>query len=251
MPPQPAAPLRELAERGRLPDHQAMDQPTLTWIAEHRPAETARPALGTEAVSDRPVLLVPEEGWFTTRQAANGIHGVRHNARVCLLVGLLAQHHHLEQAQTTALCLAAAVHDCRRDNDRADLGHGQRATAWLARRHPTVTTAFSLDLTSEQVTAACTAISLHDVAYPGFSSAQQHAYQRATVLTDLLKAADCLDRYRLPLPRWWPDVSRLRIPVPAWLHRVAFDLMLRSEQAHLDGASHHDALTHASQTILT
>ncbi|GAA2914952.1 hypothetical protein GCM10010517_81230 [Streptosporangium fragile] len=159
MPPQPQpTTLRELAERGCLPDHQAMDQPTLTWITEHRPAEATRLASGAEAVPDRPVLLVPEEGWFTTRQAANGIHGVRHNARVCLLAGLLAQHHHLEPEQTTALCLAAAVHDCRRDNDRADLEHGQRAAAWLARHHPAVTTAFGLDLTSEQVTAACTAI---------------------------------------------------------------------------------------------
>ncbi|MER6171831.1 hypothetical protein, partial [Streptosporangium sp. NPDC001681] len=62
---------------------------------------------------------------------------------------------------------------------------------------------------------------------------------------DLLKAADCLDRYRLPLTHWWPDPSYLRITVPSWLHAVAFDLVVRSEQARFDGATHHDALTHA------
>ncbi|MGV9601305.1 hypothetical protein ACWDR1_32060 [Streptosporangium sandarakinum] len=194
---------------------------------------------------------MPKTAWFADARCADSIHGISHNARVCLLASLLAQQHHLEPDQTAALCLAAAVHDCRRRDDRADPGHGQRAAVWLSRRHQAVATAFDLHLTPELIAAACTAISLHNLAYPAFSPAQQQAYQRAAALADLLKAADCLDRYRLPLPRWWPDVSRLRVAVPTWLHQVAFDLMLRSEQARLDGASHHDALTHARQTALT
>lgn len=245
MPPQPDIPLRELACLGRLSPHQAMDQPTLTWIAEHRPAEAAR----TVAVEDQPMLLVPEVTWFTSGLAATGIHGIRHNARVCLLAGLLAQQHHLGPGQTAALCLAAAVHDCRRRNDRADPGHGRRAAAWLSRHHPAVTAVFGLALPEESVAAARTAISLHDVPYPAFSCAQHAAYRHAARLADLLKAADCLDRYRLPLPRWWPDTSHLRVTVPAWLHGVAVDLMLHSEQASLDGASNRDALTHACQLI--
>ncbi|MGW2199115.1 hypothetical protein ACWCSH_43130, partial [Streptosporangium sp. NPDC001682] len=71
------------------------------------------------------------------------------------------------------------------------------------------------------------------------------AGQTARLPVDLLKAADCLDRYRLPLTHWWPDPSYLRITVPSWLHAVAFDLVVRSEQARFDGATHHDALTHA------
>ncbi len=243
-PPQPG-PLRELARTRRLPPHQVMDQPTLTWIAEHRPAAAAR----TIVVADQPVMLVPDDAWFATGQAADSLHGVRHNARVCLLADLLAQHHHLDPDQTVTLRLAAAVHDCRRRDDRADPGHGQRAAVWLSRHHQAVTAAFGLDLALESVAAASTAISLHDVPYPAFSRAQRHAYQHAARLTDLLKAADCLDRYRLPLPRWWPDTSLLRVQVPAWLHGVAFDLMLHSEQARLDGASHHDALTHARRIV--
>ncbi|MGR6924204.1 hypothetical protein ACU635_58925 [[Actinomadura] parvosata] len=243
--PQPAVPLRELALQRCLPPHQAMDQPTLTWIAENRPAETTR----TMAVPDLPIPLLPDVAWFAREQAADGIHGVRHNARVCVLAGLLAQLHHLEPEQSAALCLAAAVHDCRRHNDRADLGHGRRAAAWLSRHHPDVTATFGLTLPVEVMAAASTAISLHDVPYPDFSSTQASAYRRAESQTDLLKAADCLDRYRLPLPRWWPDTSRLRVTVPAWLHGVAVDLMLHSEQARLDGASHRDALTHACQII--
>lgn len=95
--------------------------------------------------------------------------------------------------------------------------------------------------------AASTAISLHDIPYSAFSGVQRHAYRHAARLTDLLKAADCLDRYRLPLTRWWPHTSMLH--VPDWIHGVAFDLMLHSEQARLDGASHCDALTHARRIV--
>lgn len=242
---QPAVPLRELARLKRLPPHQAMDQPTLTWIAENRPTEAVR----TVAVADQPMLLMPEATWFTSGLAATGIHGIRHNARVCLLAGLLAQHHRLNPDQTAALCLAAAVHDCRRRNDRDDPGHGRRAAAWLSRRHPAVTATFGLDLPEESVAAARTVISLHDVSYPAFSRAQNAAYRQAARLTDLLKAADCLDRYRLPLPRWWPDTAYLRVTVPGWLHGVAADLMLHSEQASLDGATPHGALIRAIQII--
>lgn len=243
-PPQ-AAPLRELARTRCLPPHQVMDQPTLTWIAEHRPTAAAR----TIVVTDQPVMLVPDDTWFAAGQAADSIHGVRHNARVCLLADLLAQHHHLDPDQAVVLRLAAAVHDCRRHNDRTDPGHGRRAAVWLSRHHQAVAAAFGLDLPSGSVAAASTAVSLHDVPYPAFSRAQRDAYRHAARLTDLLKAADCLDRYRLPLPRWWPDTSRLRVQVPDWLHGVAFDLMLHSEQARLDGASHHDALIHARRIV--
>ncbi|WP_049557461.1 hypothetical protein [Nonomuraea sp. SBT364] len=243
--PQPAASLRESALQRRLPPHQAMDQPTLTWIAANRPAATAR----TEAVLDPPIFLTPELGWFTREQAADGIHGVLHNARVCLLADLLARHHGLDAEQSAALRVAAAVHDCRRHDDRTDPEHGQRAAYWLARHHRTVTASFGLHLPAEAVPTACIAISLHNVDYADFSAAQCEAYARAPRLTDLLKAADCLDRYRLPLDRWWPDPARLRVDVPAWVYGVAFDLVIASEQARLDGASHHDALTHARRIV--
>jgi hypothetical protein len=39
--------------------------------------------------------------------------------------------------------------------------------------------------------------------------------------------------------------------VPDWLPPAAFALVVRSEQAGLDGATHHDALTGARQILLT
>ncbi len=96
---------------------------------------------------------------------------------------------------------------------------------------------------------AADAIGLHDIPYASFTADQKRGYQQAPHLTDLLKAADCLDRYRLPLARWWPDPSHLRITVPVWLHPVAFDLVVLSEQARLDGATNRGALIHARQIL--
>lgn len=247
MPSRPSQPpsLRELARTRRLPPHQVMDQPTLTWIAEHRPVAAASGAITT----GEPVMLAPDGTWFRTRLTADSIHGVRHCARVCLLADLLAAHHDLDPDQTVALRLAATVHDCRRRDDRADRGHGQRAAIWLSRHHQAIAASLDVRLAPKQVRAASRAIGLHDIPYSAFSDVQRHAYRDAARLTDLLKAADCLDRYRLPLTRWWPNTSLLRVHVPDWLHGVAFDLMVHSEQARLDGASDRDALIHARRIV--
>ncbi len=61
-------------------------------------------------------------------------------------------------------------------------------------------------------------------------------------MAELLAAADALDRYRLPAIRWWPDPGRVQTPLPAPLHALAFQLVLGSEHARLDGATHHNAM---------
>ncbi|MEU4296662.1 hypothetical protein [Kitasatospora aureofaciens] len=240
-----AASLRELAENRMLPDHQVMDQPTLDWIAGMRPEVSAAPP----TLPHPPLMLVPNVTWFAEPRCADSIHGVRHNARVSLLASILAQEYGLDRDHRAALCAAAAVHDCRRRNDRDDPGHGWRAAAWFTRNQDAVTGLIGRELPLNVLVQAATAVSLHDVPYERFTVQQNRVYQRAPHLIDLLKAADCLDRYRLPLTRWWPDPSHLRLVPPAWLHAVAHALVVRSEQARFDGASNHGALIHARQII--
>lgn len=240
-----SASLRELAENRSLPAHQVMDQDTLTWITRNRPEASAAPP----TLPHPPLMLVPDATWFAQPQLVDSIHGVRHNARVSLLAGLLAQEYGLDRDHTAALCAAAAVHDCRRQDDRDDPGHGRRAGTWFSRNQQAVATRLGRELPPDLVAQAASAIGLHDVPYADFTPQQKFAYLRAPHLIDLLKAADCLDRYRLPLTRWWPDSSHLHIVVPTWLHPVAFDLVIRSEQARLDGATNHGALIHASQLL--
>ncbi|MFC9328611.1 hypothetical protein [Kitasatospora sp. NPDC057015] len=223
-----------------------MDQDTLARIAGNRPTAAAAPTL------PHPLpMLVPDAAWFARLEAPDSIHGIRHGARVSLLVHLLAREHRLDDRRTTALAVGAAVHDCQRRNDRADNGHGKRAADWLTRHHSTVTEHLESDLPTDLLEPVATAVALHDVAHSAFTPAQTDAYQRARPLVDLLKAADCLDRYRLPLTRWWPDASQLRVDVPPWLYPLAFDLAVHSEQARLDGATQLEALDHARQRLIT
>ncbi|MFF5242825.1 hypothetical protein ACFY3V_01015 [Streptosporangium sp. NPDC000095] len=221
-----------------------MDQDTLNWIIRNRPTVGAAPAL-----PHQPLLLMPEAVWFANPLLTDSIHGIRHGARVCVLASLLAHEHGLNRDDTAALCTAAAVHDCRRRDDRDDPEHGKRAADWFTRNSSTVTTVFGLPVPAHTAARAGTAIGLHNIPYSAFTPVEVRAYQQARLLVDLLKVADCLDRYRLPLQRWWPDPSHLRIVIPSWLPPIACDLMARSEQARLDGATHHEALTHALHTL--
>ncbi|MFJ3793616.1 hypothetical protein [Kitasatospora sp. NPDC090091] len=241
--PHPGGPsLRELAEANRLPDHQVMDAATLSWIACSRPSGPGVRA----TMPHRPLLLVPDESWFARTETAGSIHGVRHGARVAVLVQLLAHTRGLDPARTRALAVAAACHDCRRHTDRDDPGHGQRAAGWLAGNAETVAAVLGAEPTAEAIIA----VALHDTAHEAFTDDHADAYRRHREAVDLLKAADALDRYRLPLARWWPDLGRLRLPVPAWLPAAAHDLVVHSEQAHLAGATHTQALEHALHATL-
>jgi hypothetical protein len=236
--PQDRACLRELAQERRLPAHQPMDQVTLEWIASSRPVNfDAAPSL------PRPgVMLVPDRSWFAAPRLADSNHGIRHNARVSLLASLLAEEQGLDSDDIAAVCVAGAVHDCRRLDDREDPRHGQRAASWFRHHSATVTGMLRQEVPTASLHRAAEAIAMHDVPYDRFTARQEHAYREAPHLVDVLKAADCLDRYRLPLQRWWPDMTRLRIPVPDWLPPAAFALVVHSEQASLDGATHRQAL---------
>ncbi|SFF94831.1 hypothetical protein SAMN05216251_14316 [Actinacidiphila alni] len=237
------ATLRDLALARRLPDHQMMDRETLGWIEMNAPRT---PTLPASCHPQQLPLLIPDTDWFTAPALADGAHGVRHNARVSLLAAVLAAEHRLGPEDTDALRVAGAVHDCRRADDRHDPGHGRRAADWLLQATAAVTEGLGVALPETAVRRAAVAIALHDVPYGDFTPAQARAYRHAAVVVDLLKAADCLDRYRLPLRRWWPDTSHLRATVRPWCHGLAAQLVIRSETARLDGATHAAALHHAT-----
>ncbi|MFI9325061.1 hypothetical protein ACIGXI_35515 [Kitasatospora aureofaciens] len=236
-------PLHELAAAGHLPDHQMMDRPTLAWIAGQRPGGPgARPRLPHPAT-----VLVPDRSWFARTETATSIHGVLHGARVAVLVQLLAVGHRLAPGRALALATAAACHDCRRLNDRSDPGHGRRAADWLTQHPANLHTAFGHAPSPEAITA----IALHDIPHHAFTPEQQAAYRRHRLAVDLLKAADALDRYRLPATCWWPALHQVRLQVPAWAPVLAHDLVVLTEQARLDGATDTHAVHLALRALAT
>ena len=51
-----------------------------------------------------------------------------------------------------------------------------------------------------------------------------------------LRAADALDRFRLPKVKWWIDDSYLEIKPTAEMKEFSFNLVVSSEQYRLNGA---------------
>lgn len=191
-----------MAELKRLPRHQYMDSATVDWIEEHRPLFEARgePRLTALRPLSRRVLshAVIPAAWFADPRLADSIHGVRHGARVAALAALLAESGRFDDVTTCTAVVAAAIHDCRRAHDQDDRGHGERAGRWFIRDSATVVARFGLPARMVRVRRAAIAARLHEIPYAEFTAHDEREYLRAQTVTDVLKSADALDRYRLP-----------------------------------------------------
>ncbi|WP_225846375.1 HD domain-containing protein [Streptomyces sp. HPF1205] len=232
----PTESLVELAARKQLPRHQYTDHATVRWIEANRPDFPRHSTAGLSRASQRLLQrsATPTD-WWAEAQVTDSLHGVRHAMRTAALSALLAEDAGLRDEETADLVLAAALHDCRRLHDRDDRGHGNRAALWLTRNADAVWGHFGLTATPLRIDRAATAVRLHDVPYPDFSPDDEADYARTGWVCDLLKAADALDRYRQPKLGWWPDAHQVRSDAFDRFRATAFDLVVRSETAHLAG----------------
>lgn len=232
----PADSLVELAARKQLPYHQFTDHATVRWIEANRPDVPDTPAPELPGTSQR---LLYRSGipvaWMAEPKLADSLHGIRHAMRTAALAALLAEATGLSEDDTATLVLAATVHDCRRLHDKEDRGHGARAAVWLTDNADAVWAHFHLAATPQRIDAASTAVRLHEVPYAAFTADDAADHARTQHITDLLKSADSLDRYRLPKLSWWPDSSLIRTAVFNELRATAFELVVASETAHLAG----------------
>jgi hypothetical protein len=157
--------------------------------------------------------------------------------RTAALTAVLAEANGFDDTDTATAIIAAAVHDCRRRHDQGDSGHGSRAAVWLAANADEVWGHFGLAASPQQVVPAASAVRLHDIPYEVFTAQNTSDHTSAGHIADVVKAADALDRYRLPKLTWWPDSRHVREPAFDQFRALAFDLVLVSERAHLAGAS--------------
>jgi len=129
---------------------------------------------------------------------------------------------------------AGLLHDCRRKNDNADPRHGLRAGEWLKGRKvlPRGVNHFE--------SAIRFAISVHADPYDKIVALPR--YEGFRELTDILKTADALDRFRFPRSDWWFDPRFIRLPANPAVLGFAFDLALLSERAFLEGAGNPGAV---------
>jgi hypothetical protein len=232
------------AAQDSLPPHQYMDPETVTWIAANRPD------FAIDQVWDVPRLKLPlaqlaiPASWHLTPATVDSIHGTRHLMRTAAHAALLASQQGLDRETCLAAAVGGAIHDCRRQHDQNDRGHGARAAEWFREHTGMVLDHFGLrraDLDVDQLVAA---VELHDVPYEQFDDRQKQQYAAGSDLVDVLKTADALDRYRLPKLKWWLRDEYLRLPPPIWLKALAYRLVLRSEASHLFGVpSDHSVAT--------
>lgn len=239
----PADSLVELAARKQLPHHQFMDHATVRWIEANQPEFPGAPAYGLLAASQRLLYrsAIPVS-WMAEPRLADSLHGIRHAMRTAALAALLAEATSLSQEDTATLIVSAAVHDCRRLHDKDDRGHGARAAVWLTDNADAVWAHFHLTAAPQFTVAATTAVRLHDVPYAAFTADDRTDHVQAEEITDLLKAADALDRYRQPKLSWWPDSSLVRTAEFDALRPLAFELVVASEASHLAGFDSADSV---------
>lgn len=242
----PAGSLVELAARKQLPHHQYTDHATVRWIESNRPEFADDSHSRLRSTSQRLLCrsAIPTD-WLAEPRLVDSLHGIRHGMRTAALAALLAEKAKLSVDDTATLILAAALHDCRRFHDKDDQEHGSRAAIWLTDNADTVWGHFHLIASPSRIAQAATAVRLHATPYSAFTLDDQADHARAEQITDLLKSADALDRYRLPKLSWWPDPTHLRTDSFDQLRSIAFDLVLISEARHLAGVDSADAVVKA------
>ena len=226
-----------------------MDEGTLDWIESN---ETILfPERPSKAFGDRVTAITvmatierfaPKIEWYSHPLLADSIHGLRHTMRVIALAHVIAETIETRVARTEIL-LAAALHDLRRENDRQDPSHGQRAATWWLQNRSAICDTFHVDLVQQDLVFQL--IRLHELPSEDFSPDDFSSYETWRKDVDALKLADALDRYRLPKAKWWIDDNKTQLKASAGLKNLAFQLMVRSERHFLGGQAAKSAVLDA------
>lgn len=201
--------LWSLAQERLQTDIQNMDQATLDKIKEHKPEYQVSDVNYYLTVGEVSLIknLSPKPDWYINPEIISSIHGIAHTLRVMVYAVLLTRDL-INDSDREALLIACSVHDTQRMNDRGDEGHEDRVISWLSEhfaQHPLLNQALMI---------------LRDT----------------DALSKYLRAADALDRFRLPKVKWWIDDSYLEIKPTAEMKEFSFNLVVSSEQYRLNGA---------------
>jgi len=104
-----------------------------------------------------------------------------------------------------------------------------------------------LDITPGDIISIAAAIELHEIPYDTFTLGQQELYRTNTLLVDVLKTADALDRYRLPKLKWWINDEHLRLRPSLSLKQIAFTVVATSEGNFLKQSDSHASVRSATK----
>jgi hypothetical protein len=246
--------LIELIQKGKLPLHQFMDVETVNWIKKNRPSFQ----ISSPPTDLKPMLndylseikkYVPDPAWFLVPKKRDSIHGMRHILRVIFHSTHLAW---LNGAKSSRLIknslVASSLHDLRRKNDLMDLFHGKRAARWFKKNISLIENHFEIHLSQEDIKAIYYSMSFHDLPYENI--VKNIKYEQYKDLTDILKTADALDRYRLPSVRLWFKDRYVSFIPSDYLKYMAYQLVISSETKFLNGFTNLNSVLNAIEEFL-
>lgn len=232
-------PLYVKASVNALPTHQYMDIETARWLCENQStiyADASGTKLATElleSIADIDLQrLCPDEHDFLDGRLFRGIHGLRHALRVSVFSGTI---HNQSGVSLDSLRIAAKFHDVRRLNDQNDPGHGARAADYVR----ALCEAGSLAIRSADLRAVDAMIRYHEVDHACIPNAAMLDFG---LMINAFKAADALDRARLPRLSWWPRPSKIAFQPAHSLVGEATAITVRHELLCMEGLDPHSAL---------
>lgn len=226
--------LRAMALEKKLPIHQFMDRETLDWIkdtGEARGLLTPRHIPLPNAILKLVRFSQPSKDFFIDDAMYTGIHGFRHCARVALLAGLVCHEMEIPDMKLVRVAIiAGSLHDCRRENDNADEGHGARSADWFKDSIHAINGCYDIKLSSSEIELIDAAIRFHEIDQNIIEASIGSQYWQ---IINIIKTADALDRYRQPKEKWWINEEYLEIKPSKALKEVAFNLMYKLEDHYL------------------
>lgn len=121
--------------------------------------------------------------------------------------------------------VAASIHDLRRSVDMREDSHGLNASKWfLKNKH------LFKGLSKKEIDSIVFAVSHHDI-----YSNEKILDKEGIKLFNILKAADALDRFRLPKKEWWPNQKFISIKLSNKFLEFAKNFVIQTEKDRLAG----------------
>lgn len=243
--------LVQSAENKTLPDHQFMDVETLDWIQKNDPFAGINGLNNSFQCTDAFDILNKfriDQSWFSCKEGIDSIHGIRHILRVAVNGLNLLKYGFKEEQYKNVVLVAALCHDIRRENDKSDPDHGKRSAIWFKNNLKLVEKTL-VKLDNQEVDNVFYSIYYHDADLSELVNLPEYKSHKRAV--DILKAADSLDRYRLPKLKWWINDDHLPSAPPISAKHFAYELVVESEKNYLKGDNSYNSVLSAIEKYAT
>lgn len=235
-------PLYIQAQNKNLGSSQFIDLETLDWIKKNSGyisnfKNSTNIKLNIKDI-DRILEFLPQYDWFANKENYKSIHGISHIYRVIINIFLLSKI--LNTKNTDMYLLIAGLHDIRRLNDNADQSHGERAAIWFKENKSL------LDYDLKYFNSIYNAIQYHEIDYDQIPSDTMSNY---SFDINVIKAADALDRFRLPKENWWPDINRIALKDSHAFLPLCQRLTIESEELNFKISDPIEAISRTAHRI--